>query len=853
MPTLRRPPMWAWFLFVPVVLAGLVWGALALVLPPARATAIVRAQLSRSLAREVRFEDARVAWWPLVRLEVRRLELAEPGGFAQGSAFTCGTVALDLDAWALLSRTVRVRRLELVAPALHLVRHADGRTNLDGLGATATPSRAQTSPLDLEVRAFSIRDGRVLVDDLASRRRIAFGLATRMMLTADRRGTRIATSGETELTGLAHGPLSATRVADLDGSLAALSWRLDHRGKYDAAQQRLALEALTLRFGRTGLTCAGLVDSVGPRPRVDLKVAGSALDVAQLLEWAAVADAAALKGVRGRGSLAFAVRVRGALMPGARPEVVGTVSLTNGALRYAGAPAEVTDVAFTAVLRPDSVSVDALRATVAGQPVTARMVAWSFADPQVDFALRGDLDLATIAPLVAPPGVQLAGRVALDVQGRGRVAEPTGMALAGRAGLADVRVVAPGSPHAIEQVNGTLSFADDRARVTGLSLHVGGSSLALDASVTHPLALMTAPEHHAPARVDFDLRSSGLDLADLLPTTPGAPFLPNARGAGRVRIDRLRKDRLEVRAVQAEVRLEPATLVVPRFSLLGYGGTVSGDARFDLRDTRRPVYDVHTTVAGVQADSLLTAWTPVRGLVAGTLETKLELAGEGQAPEDMKRTLTLIALASVTQGRLGPGPALDAVARFVKVPRLRQLDFARLELPVRIEHGRVVTDPVVLNGAAGEWRLAGAVGFDGTLDYAVSATLPPAAVAALEAKSALAAGALTDAQGRLLLDLRVTGSAKSPQVAWDTRAMQARLTGRASAALTEQRTRLEADAREAARRALESRLLPVRDSVTTPALTTGAVRDTIASAARGLLRGFFGRKSSATTPDTTRH
>jgi len=36
-----------------------------------------------------------------------------------------------------------------------------------------------------------------------------------------------------------------------------------------------------------------------------------------------------------------------------------------------------------------------------------------------------------------------------------------------------------------------------------------------------------------------------------------------------------------------------------------------------------------------------------------------------------------------------------------------------------------VTDPVTLQGLNGEWRLIGSVGFDGTLDYAVSGTLRP--------------------------------------------------------------------------------------------------------------------------------
>src|SRR5262249_38525593 len=159
--------------------------------------------------------------------------------------------------------------------------------------------------------------------------------------------------------------------------------------------------------------------------------------------------------------------------------------------------------------------------------------------------------------------------------------------------------------------------------------------------------------------------------------TPGAPFLPNASGSGRVVIDRLKQGRLDARAVTADLKLAPATLEAWRFAMQGYGGTVSGDARFDLRDTRRPAYTVHAVVDSVAADAVLGAWTPARNLLAGTLDTKLEFSGAGGTPEDLKRTLTLVGLASLSRGRLGPGPAFDALARFVDIPKLRQLDFSK--------------------------------------------------------------------------------------------------------------------------------------------------------------------------------
>ena len=175
---------------------------------------------------------------------------------------------------------------------------------------------------------------------------------------------------------------------------------------------------------------------------------------------------------------------------------------------------------------------------------------------------------------------------------------------------------------------------------------------------------------------------------------------------------------------------------------------------------------------------------------------------------------------------------------------------------MRIERGRVVTDPVALNGPSGEWRLSGALGFDGGLDYAVSVTLPPSAAEALGARSALAAGALSDPQGRLLLDLHVSGSARSPRVTWDTNAMRARLAGRASEALAAQRSKLEADTREAAKQALLEKLGAPRDS-TAPrtSLNPTATRDSLRTAAKELLDGFFGgRKQPAppSAPDTTK-
>jgi autotransporter translocation and assembly factor TamB len=138
-------------------------------------------------------------------------------------------------------------------------------------------------------------------------------------------------------------------------------------------------------------------------------------------------------------------------------------------------------------------------------------------------------------------------------------------------------------------------------------------------------------------------------------------------------------------------------------------------------------------------------------------------------------------------------------------------------------------------------------------------------VKGLGADAALAAGALADPQGRVLLDLLVSGNAKSPRVALDTKAMQARLAGKVSEALAQQTRKLEADAKEAARQALLQQLGAPRDT-TKPALNLNdkSTRDSLERSAKDLFKNIFGKPKQPATPppaqpappsapDTTKH
>jgi AsmA-like protein len=272
---------------------------------------------------------------------------------------------------------------------------------------------------------------------------------------------------------------------------------------------------------------------------------------------------------------------------------------------------------------------------------------------------------------------------------------------------------------------------------------------------------------------------------------PGPTLLPNARGQGRVSIARLRQGKLDVSQVNSTVTFDPRSLTAPDFTLAGYGGHVSGNANFDLTHPANPAFRVKAKIDTVQADALLSAWTPAKNLLKGALSTTLDLSGIGNTPDQLRRTLTAVGQAAVANGEFGPAPALDAIVALTRMKTFQRVTFRHLDLPFKIENGKVAMRDISLNGPSGEWRASGLLGFDGALDYAVMVLVPVEQVDRLGSGASLLANALTDSQGRVRLAFRVGGTAASPRVSLDPQAMRDAAAGRVNQVLEQQKSHIE--------------------------------------------------------------
>lgn len=204
-----------------VILAALVLLGVFVGIPAAVSSGPVRrailAEASRVLGRPVDVEGIRLGLGFSATLSLRGARLANPEGFASPQLGTVKRIEADLPWSSLWGEHLRVTRLRCAGAELTLERHADGRTNLDGLALLPGPSRSgllasagPASVRSLEVERIRLEDAVIHVRDASGFEADLSGIALDARVTA---------------LPLAGAPSDLLQKAVMDGSLRVASAR----------------------------------------------------------------------------------------------------------------------------------------------------------------------------------------------------------------------------------------------------------------------------------------------------------------------------------------------------------------------------------------------------------------------------------------------------------------------------------------------------------------------------------------------------------------------------------------------------------------------------------------------------
>jgi uncharacterized protein involved in outer membrane biogenesis len=591
----------------------------------------------------------------------------------------------------------------------------------------------------------------------------------------------------------------------------------------------LALEAIELKVGGTITTPKAAPGTQAGPPLLDLTLESDRFEPSQVLT---LFPAAALRDLQLSGHAQLGAQVRG---PASAPEIDGELEIDGVSVTPPGRKQPLlTGLEGEARFTRTTLSLSPLTGQFAMSPFKLTATVTNFARPEVKGAL--DLtakvtDLAALATL--PPGLALEqGKLAFDVNFATKAPKfAEALQMEGTVRGTDIAARLPNWSVPIRELTFTADLTGRGAVIEPFQLAAGRSDVG---------GRVVWPRFDAPA-VEADLRSRLLDLDELAPTakpaSPAAGAPPAATGAtgpksaatgpkpaagqksagsgsslpsgapagaggqrrsgaartgsapplapaarGTMQATAVRWQKLTTQDVRCRYALDQRGLTVEDLTGSLLGGTVQGSLAVDLAEPDSVRYRSNLRLTRVQADELVTTFTPAKHILYGELDSSLDLAGilAGESPP--LALLNAIGDASVRNGYLAARGSLAVIMRAMGLLSAGsdRLDFQQLTTGLRIESGRVrLSDARLGSTHSGEFTLAGSVGLDGSLDYRVHALLPKRSLPPDLREQKALVELLVDANGRLPLDFIVTGSVSNPKVKVDLSQLQSQAAGRA--------------------------------------------------------------------------
>ena len=249
---------------------------------------------------------------------------------------------------------------------------------------------------------------------------------------------------------------------------------------------------------------------------------------------------------------------------------------------------------------------------------------------------------------------------------------------------------------------------------------------------------------------------------------PGALIPSDLAVDFSARVERLILQKAVYTAAEAQGILRERVVTVPRIAARRSTGAITGRAVIDYNADPYGRLTFAAQLRDVPTEALLEPYAPALApFWDGTASARLEGGCRLESGDVALATLDLTGVLNSSDGVYHAQELLAGVAPYLGARQdLQDVRFKRLVKKFKVRQGRLIIDSLRVDGLDTDWSGSGWVSFDGKIDMDLAVKLPPGFTPDLGDLSFLAAGLKGD-DGRIELDLRITGRSARPTVALD--------------------------------------------------------------------------------------
>ena len=667
-----------------------------------------------------------------------------------------GEVRVTIGLMSLFGDQVKIQNVALDKPFIHVKVLKDGHANWDIAKSDSTnaelPEDTTATAFNVALKKYSITNGRVIYDD-----------ETYPMLM-DLRGLDHHGSGDftQDLFTLKTKTLADSVTVVYDGVKYLKNVKADITADLDMdmPNMKFTFKDNDIKVNQLELGLDGWVAMPTDDIDMDLKWNMKKNNIGALLSLIPAEFASDMKGVDMTGKASFNGYVKGTYNETTMPGFGVNINVDNGRFKYPDLPASVDGIFVDCNIQSpqgkdlDGMVVDLKRFAMqmAGNPVEARMhLTTPISDPNVDAALKADLDLASVKKVVPlPKGNDLSGKVSADVQMAGRMSDVEAgryekFKAQGQLALSGMQYKSDSLPYGVGINKLIFDFSPRFLALTSFDGNVGKSDIQATGRMDNYLQWWLKD---STLTGNFNVASNTFDLnelmgpADATANTEAAPADTTAMSVIEVpkninfimtaAMKKVLYDKMELTNAKGGLHVHHQRVDLNGLGFNLFDGKVGMDGSYSTEDMAHPAFDMDLAVTDVDVKQLvdnmemIQKMAPIAKSCIGRVTTTLKLDGE----LDQQMSPVMASLAGRGQLKTknisieGFKPLVE-LSNVLKMPQLSKVKFEDLDFSYEIQDGKMITKPFDVKIDKIKANVSGSTAFaDQAIDYTMKAKVP---------------------------------------------------------------------------------------------------------------------------------
>ncbi len=809
--------IWLIVLLVPLIIFfGLIL-TLKLYFSSERLKSFVIPKIEETTNRKVEISDISLSIFPTIGVNIENFMISAQKSeeFEKKEYVSLKRLILDVKIIPLFSHRLEINKVILDEPDIYLEINAEGIPNygIDGRNIGDEKNfevKTETTwKGSISLANFQINRGKLEFVDKKDN--------TRMLINNFNQRSRVSTLtgtnnvnfiSEFEIDGISYGSVSSYFVEHLPLKGVQTS-------TYYPATDELVFDSVKASMKEIKMSMTGKITNTQNVPDFDLVITSEDSEFSHMLSLAPETLIKPGQDLKSEGKFNFKMKIVGEFDDNKMPVATGEFGLVNGTIKYAELPKSITNIKLTGSFektdREESFSIEHFGFNIGNNPIAGNLAVSNFDDPSISLKASGTLNLGEVKDFYPlEKGTELSGTVFGNVSVSGKANIPSEVKADGRIVLKNLFIKIPDSQRAITNLSGHIIFNNHLIDSKDMFMNIGESDLKIKFTLKNYLSIVLKDDKNlAKPSALITLTSNQLRTADLISDRekeskgkeekPASMILPGIDIKANVNIDKFVTEKFEFSNASGSVGISNAIVELQNFSVDIFRGNITTQGTLDLREPGSRPFDFKLDIVGVEANFMLTKFTSFGNNLFGKFSMTTNLKGSLDDTLGLNQNSLLgNGNVQIHDGRFVGYPVMASIAGFTGIDELRQVDFQSWKNSFTITDGRILIKDLIISAGNTDFNVNGAQSFDGTLDYSVAIKLPQELSQKLKVGGT--AGQLLntfkDKEGKLTVNLLVSGNTSKPAVGIDARGQQRQIEEAAGREIDKRKSELESKIRE---------------------------------------------------------